>query len=317
MSKTRKVFTIFCILGLCFSATIFIAANLIADTWLTELAVSLTTLHFISTIALILVFAFLKKRSFVFAGLILLLGQGALMTQTYINATPFMTGQTGEKLTIFQYNTHLHSGGGKKIVDWIELNHEKLDIVFLQEINPELKSELKRLRVIFPYSICPEGSRFERAFFSKLPIKAASLRPYETTYSHYTDVTIETVNGKELQFIGIHAMCPASPDHLIMRNAQFTELARILNKSEVKHHMILGDFNVTPYSPAYKRLIKQAHLKYPRTHTGPWPSHIDTNFLRIHIDHLLVSDAIDYVSQHVGDNIASDHLPVLTTVRLN
>jgi len=316
-SKLQKIFTRFCVISFILSATIFVSAILISDTWFTELAISLTTLHCFSTLVLVIIVAFLKKRSLVFYGLILLFGQGVFMTQTYIKATPFMTQQTGEQLTILQYNTHRHSDGGKKIVDWIEQNHEKLDIVFLQEINPELKSELKRLQALYPYFICPEGSWCERAFFSKSPIKAGSLRPYQTTYSHYIDVMIETAKGKTLQFIGIHAMCPASPDHLIMRNAQFEELGHLLNKSTEKYKLITGDFNVTPYSPAYKRLIKQGNMKYPRTHSGSWPSHFKVNALRIHIDHLLVSDSIDYVSQHVGDNIASDHLPVITTIQLN
>ncbi len=304
-------------ISLCLVAAVFILANLIENTWFTELVINLTILHCISTLVLVSILAFLKKRSWVFAGLILLLGQGVFIAQAHINATPLIPQQIGEKITIFQYNTHRHSGGGKKIVDWIELNNEKLDIVFLQEVNPELKSELKRLRAIYPYTICPEESWCERAFFSKIPIKTASLRPYETTYSYYLNVTIETENGKTLQFIGIHAMSPVSPDHLVIRNAQFEELAKILNKSTVKHQIIIGDFNVTPYSPTFKKLITQATMKYPRTHTGSWPSYIKANALRIHIDHLLVSGSIDYVSQQVGDNIASDHLPVITTIQLS
>ena len=90
MSKARNVFNKFCITSLCLSALIFAASILISDTWFTELTISLTTLHCISTIALVLMLSFLKNRSWVIFGLVLLVSQGAFIANTYINATPFV-----------------------------------------------------------------------------------------------------------------------------------------------------------------------------------------------------------------------------------
>ncbi len=48
---------------------------------------------------------------------------------------------------------------------------------------------------------------------------------------------------------------------------------------------------------------------------GTWPSFIPF-FLRIPLDHLLVSDNIHIIKQEVGPPVGSDHLPILTKINL-
>jgi endonuclease/exonuclease/phosphatase family metal-dependent hydrolase len=82
--------------------------------------------------------------------------------------------------------------------------------------------------------------------------------------------------------------------------------------------VLLGDLNLTPYAPAFRRLVDRSGLKdafasqawRPTWQAGFWP-------LALPLDHVLVPQDSCVVSAQIGADIGSDHRPVLVRLRLD
>jgi hypothetical protein len=67
-------------------------------------------------------------------------------------------------------------------------------------------------------------------------------------------------------------------------------------------YILLGDLNVTPWSPHFRQLLQQTGL----------PAQVPP--LRIPLDHCLVSPAFQVIERRVGPRLGSDHLPLIVTL---
>jgi endonuclease/exonuclease/phosphatase family metal-dependent hydrolase len=80
---------------------------------------------------------------------------------------------------------------------------------------------------------------------------------------------------------------------------------------------VVGDFNLSPDSPAFGRLLGQSGLRdalagprwQPTWLTGFWP-------LALRIDHILLSNGVCVEGSSVAESIGSDHRPVTARLRL-
>lgn len=76
--------------------------------------------------------------------------------------------------------------------------------------------------------------------------------------------------------------------------------------------MVLGDLNVTPWSHVFRDLLKRTGLIDSAQGWGiqpTWPS--GAVLLRIPIDHCLHSPDVAIVNREIGENVGSDHFPVI------
>lgn len=229
-----------------------------------------------------------------------------------------MKSNNDEVFTIVQYNVHYLNPSVKDIVDWLEGQKNQHDIVFLQEVNMNMKNELKRLKEYYPYQIIePANCFFGLAFLSKLPITSFDIKYYEEFQRHYLVVNMKTHKGKDVKFFGLHTLAPFSPEYLEIRNHELEEMDKIISKTPAQYVILSGDLNTTPYSTTFRKTLKATGLKRPRCITASWPADLPIpSALCIQLDHLLVSSKIDFLSQKTGKNIGSDHLPVITEIVL-
>ena len=103
-------------------------------------------------------------------------------------------------------------------------------------------------------------------------------------------VAVVDARGRRVQVIGLHTAWP------VLRPLQ--------------------DLNLTPYAPAFARLLRESGLRdalatrawRPTWQAGLWP-------LALPIDHVLVPADACVLDARVGPELGSDHRPV--TVRLN
>lgn len=322
MNSLTKYFLQFTKLLFVLSIIIFIVAVLISDSWIPEIAASLTIFHALSSIFFISSFYFLKLHRWLVTSILFFSSQILFITATYFNTTPLLNpdevhAQRDDILTIAQYNVHYLNQDVKEVVDWLETNQDRFDIIFLQEVNMKLKTELQRLEKYYPHRINVDNERwFGRAFFSKVPITNYKIQFFDHSRVHYLIVDLKTTQGKNLKFYGIHTTAPFSPGYVYKRNQELSEIAQVIIEDKSTYKILAGDFNTTPYSTTFRKLCQITGLKQPRSNTGTWPSTISIPVLRIQIDHLLVSNHIDYLSQENGMDAGSDHLPVVTKIVL-
>ena len=80
---------------------------------------------------------------------------------------------------------------------------------------------------------------------------------------------------------------------------------------------MIGDFNLTPFSPYFRAFADASGLRPVRAGFWPkstWPGMLASAWLGIPIDHAFIADDLKVVSHEIGPHLGSDHLPVLITV---
>jgi len=75
---------------------------------------------------------------------------------------------------------------------------------------------------------------------------------------------------------------------------------------------LIGDLNISPYSPLFADFMQSAQLRSALQGFGPsytWPAFAPV--LGIPIDHVLVSNDVDIAGYFRAPNIGSDHFPLM------
>jgi endonuclease/exonuclease/phosphatase (EEP) superfamily protein YafD len=185
------------------------------------------------------------------------------------------------------------------------------DFVVLEEINQTWMQKLKSLHERYPYSDArPREDNFGIALLSKHPLVQSDI-VYLGEAGVPSVFAILDLNGQQISLLGTHPVPPASPDGAELRNGQLERVATFVN-SLPEPRMILGDLNVTPWSPYFRKLLAATGMKDSGKGRGiqtTWPAHVFV--LRIPIDHCLVSSAIRILDRRTGPNVGSDHYPLI------
>lgn len=204
----------------------------------------------------------------------------------------------------------------------IKLINEKgfPDIVLFQEITPDLLNKLKSLNSVYPYRFeAPEDGAYGMAIYSKIPISYVSRKDFKVNNNSYTIVRFKkTEGGVALTMVELHALSPARDMYMNQRKMELDEISRVINNLPGKNIILLGDLNTTPYSPYFAKLLKNSGLKNSmqgRRIEGTWPNFIPF-FLRIPLDNMIVSQDLCVVKQEVCSDVGSDHMPVLTHLKI-
>ena len=201
------------------------------------------------------------------------------------------------------------------------VEREKPDIVALIEVNPELDRALDKLKEQYPAwdskAAWNSGgmmvlSRLPKTSFEVLypgnhwmPAIELSFQPSDDS-PPFRVLTVHTVSPK-----------PAAGNRTRERNQQLASISEWAKK-QTSPAMIVGDFNVSPWSPSFGRLLRDGHLLDSSWYRGYLPSFpASYGKLGIPIDHALANDQIEFLSRrNLYEMHSSDHCPVLVEVRI-
>jgi endonuclease/exonuclease/phosphatase (EEP) superfamily protein YafD len=189
------------------------------------------------------------------------------------------------------------------------IRREAPDVVVVQEYGPRAARGLAPLHSLYPY-------RFERpredvwglALLSRIPLRSA--HEFSLGGSLGVDAVL-AMNRGPVRVLGVHLRSPLSARAATEQDAQLEHLAAMARGSS-EPVIVLGDFNLTPYSPRFARFKREARLQDTRAGRGPgisWPSYLP--LLGIPIDHCFVSSDWRVLGQRRQKAFGSDHYPIL------
>lgn len=308
--------------------------------WISDILSNFRIPNIIASIIFLIIGLIVKDKVSAWLLLLVISVQIYTVYQSY-NKQPQIISQPviSEDITLLQYNVHYLNKNNVEIVNYFLENQAEFDIIFLQEVTPELKSELLRIEKYFPYKIVINEKWFGRAFYSKLPIlnyevkffdhkdidrglyPSKSKDLYFNPSIHYLTVKLKTKKYSiPLTIYGIHTSYPLIKELAKRRNYELHSIAQEINRDVVsKHKILVGDFNVDSYSYWYSLLENSTKLVSAKRGTGinnTWPSWLKINLLRISIDNALVSKNINVKERIIGKDLGSDHLPVILKLNL-
>ena len=195
---------------------------------------------------------------------------------------------------------------------------EAPDIVGLVEVTDAWIGGLTDLQAAYPYSILrPTEGAHGLALYSRLPLRELEASPYvENGRQTALLAEAELPDGPALLVLA-HPMSPLAPAGAALRNRQLDGLAALARAEGGKRRILIGDLNVTPWSPYYARLEERSGLvnaSVGRGHWPTWPAWGGVGLLRIPIDHCLVSSGFDVQGFRTGETFGSEHLPLIVDV---
>lgn len=204
------------------------------------------------------------------------------------------------------------------VIDYIDTVDP--DIVLLHEASrpwevamesAELGYEIIRPRsddLIFGTLVLVEGEEVEAVSYG---FSSSSPRAVELTF-------IPTGWPTEISVLGTHPLAPTDQERAELRDAQLA-FAGQWAAGQTGAVIVVGDLNSTPWSWPFRRLVSSADLVNSQGGFGLQPSFSsEANLLlRVPIDHLVHSRALEVTDRQLGPYLGSDHFPLLVDLQLS
>lgn len=269
-------------------------------------------LHYILIFLIPLLYGIIKKKwAILFCSLSFILFNGYHISSVFSVSS---TNKGEADIKIMHVNVWSKSDNHSSALEYI--NTHTPDVLIIEELTPEWQSALKTLNNTYSFHIDKaEDSNFGIGLWSKYPIDDLKVQYIgETNTPSITGYLNK--NGKSYLLIATHPYPPANFDQFRMRISQFNSLRTIINKSTVPV-ILIGDLNTAPTSPVFQLLTSDTSMKNAADGFGiqrSWPTYFPP--LSLHLDHCLVSNSLEVVSYATGENIGSDHLPVIVELKL-
>ena len=122
---------------------------------------------------------------------------------------------------------------------------------------------------------------------------------------------------EEMSVLSTHPLAPTEKERAALRNAQLA-FAGDWAAAQEGAFFVVGDFNATPWSSPFRKILAGAELRNSQIGFGLQPSFPATSIfvMRVPIDHLLHSPALNVRDRRLGPALGSDHFPLLVDLEL-
>lgn len=240
----------------------------------------------------------------------------------------------GPSFTVASSNLLYSNREGAKLRAW--LAHDSPDVIAFSEVTGYWFEELRALSAEYPYQLLApppdvelgvqlgvgrgevgQGrSTWGLALISRFPLHDARVRDEPAAPDPFLEADV-IVHGARVHVIALHPERPGRAARTALRNATLAYVAQ--NAHWTDESIVLGDLNASLYSPAFEDFVERAGLADSRQGFGrqpTWNPPLEIPGRWVDIDHILVRPGIAVLDRRVGDDIGSDHLPVLARVSL-
>ncbi len=190
------------------------------------------------------------------------------------------------------------------------------DLIVIQEVDQRWIQSLQRLLTDYPaQKAVPQANNFGLFVLSReASTEFAVLEPGS---DGVPAIAITFVHeGQSLRWLAQHTVPPVTPALAERRNQQLQGSAEWLS-AQSRYRGLVGDLNITPFSPWFRELLRTADLHDPRQHHGyvaTWPQLLGA--LGIPIDHILLGDGLVATELKRVPIAGSDHAGIIATIEL-
>lgn len=270
-------------------------------------------LHYLlATIAALLILLLAKRRHFLLPLAAVAIWNGSLLWPYIATSTP--DDASGADLRVLHINVKTSNRNFADVVEIIQ--KEQPDVVVAQETDAGWIDALAALRNAYPYQHArPRADNFGMLVMSRIDGTRFSARALEAGDIPIISLVLPLA-GEELAITALHTFPPMSPRLAAQRDAQLQEISSDVNSGGT-HRLLVGDLNITPWSPPFRDLLEATGLNDTRkkfSHLATWPAVVGP--LGIPIDHVLASDSLRITELQAFDSNGSDHRGLIAGIRL-
>ena len=296
-------------------ATVF--AALASHHWFAELFSHFAPHYSVFALLCLLGLALLRAWRWAAVACALVLWNGYPVARALMNSEA-PAAATSRQFTVFHFNVGLHHEQPGRITSYLQRRSKHIDVVVLLEVSSNFEPALDELKELYPYQIKHlEDSPFGIALASKHPIDFGAVAFEPSRLFPHIEATINLPGrGTPLALVAMHAPPPISGEMAEGRNNKFDYIARKAIAQPQATPIVVGDFNLTPWSPYFQKFITDSGLRDTRTHRRfdhTWPVTFDNANIGLAIDHSFAHPSLRLVKRTIGPDLGSDHLPVTVT----
>jgi len=212
-------------------------------------------------------------------------------------------------------NVNVHNRHFDKVMSLVE--EENPDIFAVLEVDPTWQEGLQPLGDRFPYTVLePRDGYSGVSLYSRFPIEDSSIQVFGNL-NHPSIVAKITKGDRQFSVIATHPVPPLNRGLFDIRNGELEAMAKFISTLP-EPVILLGDLNITMWSPIYKNTLEKTRLRNSRQGFGilpTWPTF--KPHLYIPIDHCLVSPEFQVLEMRQGAKVGSDHLPIAVDLALH
>ncbi len=224
------------------------------------------------------------------------------------------TGCQGPRLRVASVNLYFRNGDSRRVLRWLRSN--PVDVLVLQEFTPAWARALQPVIRDYPHGLLlARDDPYGIALLSRLPLDSA--RAVDFAADGLPSLVGQLrLDGRPLQVIGMHTHWPLVPGLLLARDLGLAHAAALVRGSS-RPTVLVGDLNLTPYAPAFPRLLRESGLRdafVGRWWRPTWQAGFEP--LALPIDHALVPATSCVLQADIGPDVGSDHRPVQVTLTL-
>lgn len=236
---------------------------------------------------------------------------------SYKSIESFRQTESSVKLKVGFYNKYFFNENFDEISNKIkEMN---FDILGLGELKSDQRERIEAFKD-FKYTVSKNCDSCEYkedvALYSKYPIINPKIYTFEKARVIEADVVVSTT--KTIRVFVIHTTAPSlfHSERLVMRNKELESLPDVINSAESYHKIVLGDFNVSPWSSSMekfeKKLVDMTNAARGRGLKFTW----NAGPLATQLDHIFVSKNIFAEDFIVEGDYGSDHRMVWSLITI-
>ena len=189
-------------------------------------------------------------------------------------------------------------------------------MLFCSELTPGwLEALTPALSVYDARCVHADPGYYGTGLFSRLPLRDAANEPLGVDWAPAVRAVVATPAG-ELGLLCVHTPRPGNRERGALRDRALAAIPAAL-AGLPPARVVFGDFNATPWNPAFGAMLAAAGLDRgsARTFRPTWPANLPWP-LRIPIDHVLVGGGAALERCAAGAPFGSDHVPLSATVRV-
>lgn len=227
---------------------------------------------------------------------------------------PAPAEQAAGDLRFISFNKYWRNNDAARIAGYLEKSGA--DVIAVQETEAHgAVQDLARLLPSYPHLYATSGVRLGGAIFSRWPIISAETVTLVPGGANAIRAVVD-VSGEQVTLVGVHLNWPIGARNVRLRNAELRVLAQLARRTQGPL-LIIGDFNVTPWSANFYGALDDTQMRDCARGQGlavTWPTQFAP--VAIRIDQCLCSSQWEVVSVSRGPNLGSDHYPTVTDLIL-
>jgi endonuclease/exonuclease/phosphatase (EEP) superfamily protein YafD len=292
--------------------------------WIADLLANLRVQLIIGLAVLTSVVMFSRRGTYISTLAILTAFNGFALLPAFWNGESEPLNTTAAPVSFRVCSNNVYIGNRNRDAILASIDEAASDIIAVIELSESLKHHVQtQLKETHPHVV--SGGRDDGTFgiglWSRFPVMHSEVFYLCEPLVPSIEADID-INGRLVRVIATHPIPPVRASAFKARNVHLSLLSERIRKFKSDQPnvpvILVGDLNLTPWSPHFDRLLRESEMQSAATGRGLQPTWYGRNsfLFGLVIDHGLFTPELRCVKRRILNDTGSDHRPIVLDFQL-